>query len=69
VRDAISQKVSKNLKVVCARVTQTKTDLSTEWTFSPLGVKLLWIMKIFERIVFVDRQIEIKNDAILFLFF
>jgi hypothetical protein len=39
--DACSQKVSKNLKVVCAQVTQTKTGLSTVRTFSPLGVNLV----------------------------
>ena len=39
-RDACSQKVSKNLKIVCAQVTQTKTDLSAIRTFSPLGVKI-----------------------------
>jgi hypothetical protein len=39
-RDACSQKVSKNLKIVCAQVTQTKTGLSAIWTFSPLGVKM-----------------------------
>jgi hypothetical protein len=38
-RDACSQKVSKNLKIVCAQVTQTKTGLSAVRTFSPLGVK------------------------------
>jgi hypothetical protein len=39
VRDACSQKVSKNLKIVCAQVTQTKTGLSAVRTFSPLGIK------------------------------
>jgi hypothetical protein len=39
-QDACSQKVSKNLKIVCSQVTQTKTDLSAVRTFSPLGVKL-----------------------------
>jgi hypothetical protein len=38
VRDACSQKVSKNLKIVCAQVTLTKTGLSAVRTFSPLGV-------------------------------
>jgi hypothetical protein len=38
VQDACSQKVSKNLKIVCAQVTLTKTSLSAVWTFSPLGV-------------------------------
>jgi hypothetical protein len=38
-RDACSQKVSKNLKIVCAQVTQTKTGLSAVRTFSLLGVK------------------------------
>jgi hypothetical protein len=28
----------KNLKIVCAQVTQTKTGLSAVRTFSPLGV-------------------------------
>jgi hypothetical protein len=37
-RDACSQKVSKNQKIVCAQVTQTKTGLSAVRTFSPLGV-------------------------------
>jgi hypothetical protein len=36
---ACSQKVSKNLKIVCAQVTQTKTGLSAVRTFSPLGIK------------------------------
>jgi hypothetical protein len=39
VRDACSQKVSKNPKIVCAQVTLTKTGLSAVQTFSPLGVK------------------------------
>jgi hypothetical protein len=39
VRDACSQKVSKNPKIVCAQVTLTKTGLSAVRTFSPLGVK------------------------------
>jgi hypothetical protein len=39
VRDVCSQKVSKNLKIVCAQVTLTKTGLSAVWTFNPLGVK------------------------------
>jgi hypothetical protein len=39
-RDECSQKVSKNLKIVCAQVTQTKTGLSTVRTFNPLGVKV-----------------------------
>jgi hypothetical protein len=38
-RDECSQKVSKNLNIVCAQVTQTTTGLSAVWTFSPLGVK------------------------------
>jgi hypothetical protein len=38
VRDACSQKVSKNPKIVCAQVTLTKTGLSAVRTFSPLGV-------------------------------
>jgi hypothetical protein len=38
VRDACSQKVSKNPKIVCAQVTLTKTGLSAVQTFSPLGV-------------------------------
>jgi hypothetical protein len=38
-RDACSQKVSKNLKIVCAQATQTRTSLSAVRTFSPLGVK------------------------------
>jgi hypothetical protein len=37
--DACSQKVSKNLKIVFAQVTQTKTGLSAVRTFNPLGVK------------------------------
>jgi hypothetical protein len=40
VRDACSQKVSKNPKIVCAQVTLTKTGLSAVWTFCPLGVKV-----------------------------
>jgi hypothetical protein len=40
VRDACSQKVSKNPKIVCAQVTLTKTGLSAVRTFSPLGVKV-----------------------------
>jgi hypothetical protein len=40
VRDACSQKVSKNSKIVCAQVTLTKTGLSAVRTFSPLGVKV-----------------------------
>jgi hypothetical protein len=40
VRDACSQKVSKNQKIVCAQVTLTKTGLSAVRTFSPLGVKM-----------------------------
>jgi hypothetical protein len=39
VRDACSQKVSKNPKIVCAQVTLTKTGLSAVRTFNPLGVK------------------------------
>jgi hypothetical protein len=39
VRDACSQIVSKNPKIVCAQVTLTKTGLSAVRTFSPLGVK------------------------------
>jgi hypothetical protein len=39
VRDACSQKVSKNPKIVCAQVTLTKTGLYAVRTFSPLGVK------------------------------
>jgi hypothetical protein len=38
VRDACSQKVSKNPKIVCAQVTLTKIGLSAVRTFSPLGV-------------------------------
>jgi hypothetical protein len=38
-RDASSQKVSKNLKIVCGEATLTKTGLVTLGTFSPLGVK------------------------------
>jgi hypothetical protein len=45
-RDASSQKVSKNLKIVCAQVTQTKTGLSAVRTFSPLGVKEYWHQKL-----------------------
>jgi hypothetical protein len=41
VRDACSQKVSKNQKMVCAQVALTKTGLSAVRTFSPLGVKIL----------------------------
>jgi hypothetical protein len=37
-RDASLQKVSKNLKIVWAQVTLTKTGLSAVWTFSPLEV-------------------------------
>jgi hypothetical protein len=37
-QDACSQKVSKNLKIVCAQVTQTKTGLSAVQTFNPLEV-------------------------------
>jgi hypothetical protein len=40
VRDACSQKVSKNPKIVCAQVTLTKTGLSAVRTFSPLGVNV-----------------------------
>jgi hypothetical protein len=39
-RDACSKKVSKNQKIVCAQVTQTKTGLSAVRTFNPLGVKI-----------------------------
>jgi hypothetical protein len=39
VRDACSQKVSKNPKIVCAQVTLTKTGLSAVRTFRSLGVK------------------------------
>jgi hypothetical protein len=44
-QDACSQKLSKNLKIVCALVTLTKTGLSAVWTFNPLGVspRLIWI--------------------------
>jgi hypothetical protein len=41
VRDACSQKVSKNPKIVCAQETLTKTGLSAVRTFSPLGVNLI----------------------------
>jgi hypothetical protein len=52
-RDACSQKVSKNLKIVCAQVTQTKTGLSAVRTFSPLGVNRLEIYKLkdFSRVL------------------
>jgi hypothetical protein len=39
VRDACSQKVSKNPKIVCAQATLTKTGLSAVRTFRSLGVK------------------------------
>jgi hypothetical protein len=42
-RDASSQKVSKNLKIVCDEVTLTKTSLVTAGTFSPLGVKRTYL--------------------------
>jgi hypothetical protein len=38
VRDACSQKVSKNPKIVCAQATLTKTGLSAVRTFRSLGV-------------------------------
>jgi hypothetical protein len=54
VRDACSQKVSKNPKIVCAQVTLTKTGLSAVRTFSPLGVKVhlglkkeIWFQKLY----------------------
>jgi hypothetical protein len=49
-RDACSQKVSKNQKIVCAQVTQTKTGLSAVRTFSPLGIKKF--QKIHKHFVF-----------------
>jgi hypothetical protein len=45
--DASSQKVSKNLKTMWAQVTQTKIGLSAVRTFSPLGVKNLWFLILF----------------------
>jgi hypothetical protein len=38
-RDASSQNVSKNLKILYDQVTLPKTGLVTPRTFSPLGVK------------------------------
>jgi hypothetical protein len=60
VRDACSQKVSKNLKIVCAQVTLTKTGLSAVRTFSPLGVKITNNM-VFCSFVFVDVFLEVEN--------
>jgi hypothetical protein len=48
------KKVSKNLKIVCAQVTQTKTGLFAVWTFSPLGINKNFNFLQQETLVFVE---------------
>jgi hypothetical protein len=55
----VHKKVSKNLKIVCAQATQTRTGLSTVRTFSPLGVNSIrccmevyhWLMNFVHEIL------------------